>query len=226
MKKNSHNVNSETTIVQSKIENEFRDASNSLEKVVPAVTMFGSARINKNDKYYQLAENIAFGLSNNGFNIFSGGGSGIMEASNKGAFHGKAKSIGLNISLPHEQTPNHYQDLSIEFNYFFTRKIMFIKYASAFVVLPGGFGTLDELLQVLTLIQTNKIKQVPIILIGSDFWSGLLQWIETALLKQQMIQKDDLHLIPIMNDADQVINYVTAFYQKDGNEYCIQQKLP
>ena len=149
-----------------------------------------------------------------------------MEASNKGAFRGKSDSIGLNIRLPKEQKPNNFQNIKISFNYFFTRKLMFIKFASAFVVFPGGYGTLDELLQVLTLIQTKKINQVPIILVGSEFWNGLIGWLEQAVLSKKMINQEDLNLIKIMDDESSIVNYVKAFYQCDGNEVCILQNIP
>ena len=212
--------------MQSKVDKEFHDASALFQDKIPAISMFGSARTSKSDKYYLLAEEIALALSNNGFNIFSGGGSGIMEASNKGAFQGKSASVGLNISLPEEQKPNKYQDLGFNFNYFFTRKIMFIKYASAFIVFPGGYGTLDELFQVLTLMQTKKINQVPVILVGSDFWSELLDWVKKTLIKKKTIHKKDLDLILVMDHSEKIIKYVINFYQCDGNNFCIQQRLP
>ena len=216
MKKNSHNVNSETTIVQSKIENEFRDASNSLEKVVPAVTMFGSARINKNDKYYQLAENIAKNLSDNGYGVITGGGPGIMEAANKGAYNAGGTSVGLNIELPFEQHDNPWidKDKNLEFDYFFVRKVMFVKYSQGFIVMPGGFGTLDELFEAITLIQTKKIGRFPIVLVGSSFWSGLLDWIKNTLLEQGNISETDLKLFRIVDTADEAIEHLNKFYNK------------
>jgi uncharacterized protein (TIGR00730 family) len=223
---NNNQNSSETTIEQYEIDKEFNEATTVLKDILPAVTLFGSARTSESDKYYQLAERISFKFSELGFSVISGGGPGIMEASNKGAFRGKSDSIGLNIRLPKEQKPNNFQNIKISFNYFFTRKLMFIKFASAFVVFPGGYGTLDELLQVLTLIQTKKINQVPIILVGSEFWNGLIGWLEQAVLSKKMINQEDLNLIKIMDDESSIVNYVKAFYQCDGNEVCIFQNLP
>jgi uncharacterized protein (TIGR00730 family) len=223
---NNNQSSSETTIEQYEIDKEFNEATTVLKDILPAVTLFGSARTSESDKYYQLAERISFKFSELGFSVISGGGPGIMEASNKGAFRGKSDSIGLNIRLPKEQKPNNFQNIKISFNYFFTRKLMFIKFASAFVVFPGGYGTLDELLQVLTLIQTKKINQVPIILVGSEFWNGLIGWLEQAVLSKKMINQEDLNLIKIMDDESSIVNYVKAFYQCDGNEVCIFQNLP
>jgi len=219
---NNNQNSSETTIEQYEIDKEFNEATTVLKDILPAVTLFGSARTSESDKYYQLAERISFKFSELGFSVISGGGPGIMEASNKGAFRGKSDSIGLNIRLPKEQKPNNFQNIKISFNYFFTRKLMFIKFASAFVVFPGGYGTLDELLQVLTLIQTKKINQVPIILVGSEFWNGLIGWLEQAVLSKKMINQEDLNLIKIMDDESSIVNYVKAFYQCDGNEVCIR----
>jgi uncharacterized protein (TIGR00730 family) len=223
---NNNQSSSETTIEQYEIDKEFNEATTVLKDILPAVTLFGSARTSESDKYYQLAERISFKFSELGFSVISGGGPGIMEASNKGAFRGKSDSIGLNIRLPKEQKPNNFQNIKISFNYFFTRKLMFIKFASAFVVFPGGYGTLDELLQVLTLIQTKKINQVPIILVGSEFWNGLIGWLEQAVLSKKMINQEDLNLIKIMDDESSIVNYVKAFYQCDGNEVCILQNIP
>ena len=223
---NNNQSSSETTIEQYEIDKEFNEATTVLKDILPAVTLFGSARTSESDKYYQLAERISFKFSELGFSVISGGGPGIMEASNKGAFRGKSDSIGLNIRLPKEQKPNNFQNIKISFNYFFTRKLMFIKFASAFVVFPGGYGTLDELLQVLTLIQTKKINQVPIILVGSEFWNGLIGWLEQAVLSKKMINQEDLNLIKIMDDESSIVNYVKAFYQCDGNEVRILQNIP
>ena len=223
---NNNQSSTETTIEQYEIDKEFNEATTVLKDILPAVTLFGSARTSESDKYYQLAERISFKFSELGFSVISGGGPGIMEASNKVAFRGKSDSIGLNIRLPKEQKPNNFQNIKISFNYFFTRKLMFIKFASAFVVFPGGYGTLDELLQVLTLIQTKKINQVPIILVGSEFWNGLIGWLEQAVLSKKMINQEDLNLIKIMDDESSIVNYVKAFYQCDGNEVCIFQNLP
>ena len=169
------------------IMSEFVDATERLAHVRPAISIFGSARIATDSPYYQLAEKIARLLSDSGFSVISGGGPGIMEAANKGAFEGKGVSIGLNIQLPQEQKENHYQDISQSFRHFFARKYMFVKMATAYVVLPGGFGTLDELLEALTLIQTRKSVRMPVILVGSAFWAGLLDWFRERLVAEGMI---------------------------------------
>ena len=188
-----------------------------LKKIMPAISMFGSARTKKTDKYYLMAEDVAYDLSNLGFSIISGGGPGIMEAINKGAYKGKSNSIGLNIILPHEQEPNSYQDISFNFKYFFTRKVMFVKYASAYVVFPGGFGTLDELFEAITLIQTHKIEKFPIILVGTKFWSGLLNWIKQTLLDEtNNISKKDLDLIHLVDTKEEVIDILEQFHKSYG----------
>ena len=158
------------------IMSEFVEGFEALAQIKPSVSIFGSARTPTQDKYYKLAEDIARLLSDSGFAVVSGGGPGIMEAANKGAYAGKSPSVGLNIQLPMEQTGNPYQDISLTFRHFFARKVMFVKYASAYVVLPGGFGTLDEFAEILTLVQTGKSRKIPIILVGSEFWKGLLDW--------------------------------------------------
>lgn len=161
---------------------EFVDGFEQLSHVRPAVSLYGSARLKEDHPDYQRAEAIALALSNAGFSVISGGGPGIMEAANKGAFKGSSSSIGLNIQLPHEQHSNPYQDISLNFRHFFARKVMFVKYATAYVVLPGGFGTLDELAEILTLVQTGKSRKIPIILVNEEFWSGLLDWFSDSLL--------------------------------------------
>ena len=153
-----------------------------------------------------------------GFSVISGGGPGIMEAANKGAFNGKSSSIGLNITLPHEQTTNDYQDISLNFRHFFARKVMFVKYASAYVVLPGGFGTLDELAEILTLIQTGKTRKIPIILVNEAFWSGLLDWFKTSMLSAGTISEADLDLIQICETPDEVLNTIFDYYEHRGFE--------
>ena len=192
-----------------------------LKKIMPAISMFGSARTKTTDKYYLMAEKVAYDLSNLGFSIISGGGPGIMEAINKGAYKGKSNSIGLNIILPHEQEPNSYQDISFNFKYFFTRKVMFVKYASAYVVFPGGFGTLDELFEVMTLMQTKKIQQFPIILVGHDFWSESLVWIKKQLLGNNLIGDEDLNLIKLVDNKDDIKQCIEDFYTSEGNNYCL-----
>jgi len=192
-----------------------------LKKIMPAISMFGSARTKSSDKYYQMAEAVSYDLSNQGFSIISGGGPGIMEAINKGAYRGKSNSIGLNIVLPHEQEPNKYQDISFNFKYFFTRKVMFVKYASAYIVFPGGFGTLDELFEVMTLMQTGKIQHFPIILVGESFWRDSLLWIKKELLQNKLIGEDDLNLFKLVDSKDDIKQCIEDFYTSEGNNYCL-----
>lgn len=195
---------------------EFVDATERLKEITPAVSIFGSARTQPDSPYYQLAEQIARLLSDAGFNVISGGGPGIMEAANKGAFGGKSSSIGLNIELPHEQTENPYQDISQNFKHFFMRKVMFVKYASAYVVLPGGFGTLDELMEVVTLVQTGKTIKIPIILVCEPFWRGLVDWIRTTLVNEGMITIDDLDFIQVIDDPTAIVEAIFKHYETRG----------
>ena len=200
-----------------KIMGEFVSGYEKLSRIGPCVSIFGSARTKPEDKYYQLAENIAAKLSDNGYGVITGGGPGIMEAGNKGAHNAGGTSVGLNIELPFEQHDNPYidSDKSIDFDYFFVRKVMFVKYSQGFVVMPGGFGTLDEFFEALTLIQTHKIGKFPIILVGKDFWGGLLDWIKETLLKSYgNISPDDLHLVDLVDDEDEVIEILNTFYAK------------
>jgi len=187
---------------------EFVEGFEELSNIKPSVTIFGSARFAPEHKYYQLAEEIARELSNAGYSIVTGGGPGIMEAANKGAFEGSSQSIGLNVTLPHEQKLNSYQDVSVNFRHFFVRKVMLIKYASAFVILPGGFGTLDELSEVLTLIQTNKGQQVPIIFVQKSFWEGLLNWFKDTLVANKTIKPEDLNLLTVVDTAKEVVDTI------------------
>ncbi len=187
---------------------EFVEGFQELSNIKPSITIFGSARFAPEHKYYQLAEEIALELSNAGYSIVTGGGPGIMEAANKGAFEGKSQSIGLNVSLPHEQKLNPYQDVSVNFRHFFVRKVMLIKYSSAFVILPGGFGTLDELSEVLTLIQTNKGQQVPIIFVQKSFWEGLLNWFKDTLVANKTIKPEDLNLLTVVDTAKEVVDII------------------
>lgn len=195
------------------IMSEFVEATDRLAAIRPAVTMFGSARIPAGTPYYDLAERISRLLSDSGFSVISGGGPGIMEAANKGAFHGKSPSVGLNIQLPHEQQSNPYQDISQTFRHFFARKYMFVRFASAYVVMPGGFGTLDELMEALTLIQTGKARKIPLILVCSDFWKGLIDWFRDSLVREKMIDPEDMHLIQLIDEPDQVVEAIFKHYE-------------
>jgi len=195
------------------IMSEFVEATDRLAAIKPAVTMFGSARIPEGTPYYELAERTARLLSDSGFSVISGGGPGIMEAANKGAFHGKSPSVGLNIQLPHEQANNPYQDISQTFRHFFARKYMFVRFASAYVVMPGGFGTLDELMEALTLIQTGKARKMPIILVCSDFWKGLVDWFRDTLVREKMIDPEDMNLIQIIDDPEKVVEAIFKHYE-------------
>lgn len=195
------------------IMSEFVEATDRLAAIKPAVTMFGSARIPAGSPYYELAEKTARMLSDSGFSVISGGGPGIMEAANKGAFHGKSPSVGLNIQLPHEQANNPYQDISQTFRHFFARKYMFVRFASAYVVMPGGFGTLDELMEALTLIQTGKARRMPIILVCSDFWKGLIDWFRDTLVREKMIDPEDMHLIQLIDEPERVVEAIFKHYE-------------
>lgn len=192
-----------------RIMSEFVDGFDAMSAVdVPAVTIYGSARTQADDKYYVLTEQIAGELAQSGYGVITGGGPGIMEAANKGAMEAGGVSIGLNISLPHEQAPNEYSNFPLHFKYFFVRKVMFMKYSMAFICMPGGFGSLDELFEALTLIQTQRIKPFPIVLVGSDFWSGLADWIKDKLLASGNIDSEDMLLFQVLDDADAVVNYI------------------
>ena len=195
---------------------EFVSATDRLNRIHPAVSIFGSARTRPDHHYYKLAEEIARLLSDAGFAVISGGGPGIMEAANKGAYYGKSPSVGLNIQLPHEQNNNSYQNISQTFQHFFARKVMFVKFASAYVVMPGGFGTLDELMEALTLVQTGKTRRMPIILVGSKFWGGMVEWFKTALLEEQVISPEDMDLIQVIDDPEAVVGAIFKHYETRG----------
>ncbi len=195
---------------------EFVEATERLAEVRPAVSIFGSARIARDSNNYRLTEKIARLLSDAGFSVVSGGGPGVMEAANKGAFEGKSMSIGLNIQLPHEQKANHYQDISQSFRHFFARKYMFVKVAAAYVVMPGGFGTLDELLEALTLIQTGKTPRIPLILVGTEFWGGLLDWFRERLVAENMINPEDVDLIQVIDEPEAVVAAIFDHYEARG----------
>ena len=197
-----------------RIMSEFVEGYDTLRYLHPAVSIFGSSALPAESKYYNDAREIARKLSDAGFSVITGGGPSIMEAANRGAFEGKSKSIGLNIDIPSEQIPNEYQDLSLDFRYFFARKVMFVKYASAFVIMPGGFGTLDELFESMTLIQTKKILHFPVILYGSEFWGGLIDWIVSSPIKVGTLSKEDLSLFSLTDDTDEVVRIIKEGYEK------------
>lgn len=199
-----------------KIMAEFVDGFEKLSKIGPCVSIFGSARTKPDHKFYHLAEDIAFKLTKEGYGIITGGGPGIMEAANKGAKTAGGKSVGLNIELPFEQSSNPYidPDKLITFDYFFVRKLMFIKYAQGFVVLPGGFGTMDELFEALTLIQTKKIAKFPIVLAGREYWAGLFDWIQETLVTEKMVDEKDLNLLLLADDAEHAVNHINEFYSR------------
>lgn len=196
---------------------EFVDGFENMGRIGPCVSIFGSARTKEDNPYYILAEDIAFKLSGLGFGIITGGGPGIMEAGNKGANRANGKSVGLNIDLPFEQEGNPYidSDKYLTFDYFFTRKLMFMKYAQGFVVLPGGFGTMDELFEAMTLIQTKKVAEFPIILVGKKYWSGLLDWVkQTMELEENNISAGDLDLLKVVDTSDEVVQIIEEFYSQ------------
>jgi uncharacterized protein (TIGR00730 family) len=203
---------------------EFVEGFECLSNISPSVSIFGSARFSPDNHYYQLAEEVARELSNAGFSVVTGGGPGIMEAANKGAYSGESPSIGLNVVLPHEQKANDYQNISLTFKHFFSRKVMFVKYASAYVVFPGGFGTLDELAEIMTLIQTGKARRIPIILCCSDFWQGLLDWLQTTMLEAGAIAPHDLELLTLADDARTVLDTIFHHYEQGGFEPSAAEK--
>lgn len=195
---------------------EFVEATERLSEIRPAVSIFGSARTQPDSPVYQQAERIARKLSDAGFAVISGGGPGVMEAANRGAFAGRSPSVGLNIELPFEQHGNAYQDISLRFRHFFARKVAFVKYAAAYVVMPGGFGTLDELFEALTLIQTRKGRKIPIVLVGNGFWTGLLDWMRGTLAARGMIDATDIDLMKAVDTDDEVVEAIFDFYEARG----------
>lgn len=200
-----------------KIMAEFVEGFEKLGKIGPCVSIFGSARSKPEDPYYILAEDIAYRLTLEGYGIITGGGPGIMEAGNKGAHRGGGKSVGLNIVLPHEQEGNRYidRDKIINFDYFFVRKVMFMKYAQGFVIMPGGFGTLDEFFEAITLIQTNKIARFPVVLVGKSYWKGLVEWVKEQLLRENpFISEEDLNLFNIVETGEEAVRVINDFYNK------------
>jgi uncharacterized protein (TIGR00730 family) len=200
-----------------KIISELVEGFEKLSRIGPCVSVFGSARTHYNDKYYRMAEDIAFKLVQNGYGVITGGGPGIMEAANKGARRGNGKSVGINIDLPFEQRPNTFIDADklITFDHFFVRKVMFMKYAQGFIVLPGGFGTFDELFEAITLIQTRKIGKFPIILVGKKYWGGLIEWIkEVMLVEERAISPHDLDLFTLVDTSDEAVENIVSFYSR------------
>lgn len=195
------------------IMSEFVEATERLAAIRPAVTIFGSARVKEGTPYYDLTEKTARLLSDSGFSVISGGGPGIMEAANKGAFFGKSPAVGLNIQLPHEQANNPYQDISQTFRHFFARKYMFVRFASAYVVMPGGFGTLDELMEALTLIQTGKARKIPLILVCSEFWGGMIDWFKEKLVAEGMVDPEDIKLIQLIDEPERVVEAIFKHYE-------------
>lgn len=199
-----------------KVMSEFVEGFEKLAKIGPCVTVFGSARTLPEHPYYQMAEEIAFKLVQHGYGVITGGGPGIMEAGNKGAHRAGGKSVGLNIFLPYEQKGNIYIDPEklISFDYFFVRKVMFVKYSQGFIVMPGGFGTLDELTEALTLIQTQKIGRFPIVMVGNEFWGGIVEWFKERLIAEGMIGKDDIDLFNLVDSAEEAVKVIDDFYSK------------
>jgi uncharacterized protein (TIGR00730 family) len=190
---------------------EFVDAVETMSDIHNAVSIFGSARVKPEDEYYQKAEKLARLLAQNGFNVITGGGPGIMEAANKGACEGGGKSVGMNIRLPFEQKPNPYANVHIDFKYFFIRKVMFVKYAVAYVIMPGGYGTMDEFFEALTLIQTKRIKSFPVILMGSEYWRGLLDWLKKTMQQEDKILPADLDLIQVIDEPEEAVKHIKKY---------------
>jgi len=197
-----------------RIMSEFVDGFEILSKVGKAVSIFGSSRSPSSNRYYKLAEEVAYLLAEEGYAIITGSGPGIMEAANKGTKRAGGQSIGLNIQLPSEQQPNKYVDTLLDFHYFFVRKVMFVKYAKAFVIMPGGYGTLDEFSEAINLIQTRRIPRFPVVLFGSEYWKGMLDWFKGTMLKNGNISKDDLDIFTVVDSPKEVVRVVKKFYAK------------
>ncbi|MFA6148623.1 MAG: TIGR00730 family Rossman fold protein [bacterium] len=195
-----------------RIMSEFVDGFETLKDLGPAITIFGSARTKRNEASYKATLKVATLLARRGFAIISGGGPGIMEAANRGARMGKGVSVGLNIQLPAEQKPNQYQDKSLTFRHFFARKVMFVKYASGYIIMPGGFGTLDEFFESLTLIQTGKIRRFPVVLMGRKYWEGLVHWMEQTLVEEGMISADDMNLFYLADRPEDAVEYIVKYH--------------
>ena len=201
-----------------RIISEFVDGFEVLSKVGKAVSIFGSSRTKPGDKYYKLGEEIAYQLAKAGFAIITGSGPGMMEAANKGAKRARGHSIGLNIEIPSEQKPNPYVDTLIDFHYFFVRKVMFVKYAKAFVIMPGGFGTLDELFEAINLIQTERIEKFPVVLTGGEYWRGMVEWIENTVLERGNISSSDLAIFKVIDHPKEIVRYINKFYSNSSTK--------
>jgi uncharacterized protein (TIGR00730 family) len=201
-----------------RIMSEFVEGFEAMEGITPAVSVFGSARLSRDDRWYEVCVETTEKLARTGFSIITGGGPGVMEAANKGGHQGGAPSVGLNIELPHEQVPNEYQDVSLYFRYFFARKVMFVKYAMAFLIMPGGFGTLDEFFESLTLIQTRKVHHFPVILMGQDYWRGLVEWLREVVVQGGKIDEADLNLFTCTDDPDEVVQIVSRAWEDTRTE--------
>ena len=215
-KKDWNEIKSNDSWIIFKVMAEFVEGFDKMAKIGPCVSIFGSARTKVDNPYFKMAEDIAAKLAEKGYGVITGGGPGIMEAANKGAHRGGGASVGLNIELPFEQHDNPYidSDKSLDFDYFFVRKVMFVKYSQGFVVMPGGFGTMDELFESITLIQTNKIGKFPIVLVGKEYWSGLFEWIQSTLINAGNISPNDLDLISMVDEASEVLEVIDTFYKK------------
>lgn len=215
--KNWTDLKAESSWQVFKVMSEMVEGFEKLNKIGPCISIFGSARIEPDSKYYQLTMEIASKLCHEGFGVISGGGPGVMEAANKGAKQVDGRSVGLNIDLPFEQDSNPYidPDKLITFRYFFIRKLMFVKYAQGFVLMPGGFGTMDEVFEILTLVQTNKADSIPIIMVGSSYWKGLVDWIKEQLLDGHYISPEDMNLFKLVDTADEVIQHINEFYAEE-----------
>jgi len=198
-----------------RIMSEFVEGFEVLSRVGPAVSIFGSSRTSPSNKYYKLAEQVAYLLAKEGYAIITGSGPGMMEAANKGARRAQGKSIGLNIQIPSEQKPNKYVDTLLDFRYFFVRKVIFVKYAKAFVIMPGGYGTLDEFYEAMNLIQTMRIQRFPVVLFGSDYWKGMLGWIKGTVLKHGNISKEDLDIFTVVDEPKEAVKVIKRFYGQD-----------
>ncbi len=190
---------------------EFVDSIEDLSQIHNGVTVFGSARVKPEDPYYQMAEKLGRLLVQNGFAVITGGGPGIMEAANKGAAEAGGRSVGMNIKLPFEQKPNLYANLQIDYKYFFIRKVMFVKYAVAYIIMPGGYGTMDEFFEALTLIQTKRVKSFPVVLMGREYWQGLLDWLKNTMLRTNMILPFDIEMIQIMDEPEEVVKHIQKY---------------